>query len=94
MMCPGATRSDSTAMVAAITFPEPYLARSSQMVDAVEQRNDRPHRLRLGEPKPVRVQLRRFHGNPEDVGGRNFEARGETGTLKFPKALSKRSWSG
>ncbi len=49
------------------------IARTQQreMVDAIEQGNDGAHCLRLRERCQGRFQLRGFHRNPENIGGRN-----------------------
>jgi hypothetical protein len=64
-MCPGATRSDSTVVVAGTTRLAPYRDRKSvNMVDAVQQRNNDPDRYAIWQRRQCLLELGGFHPNP------------------------------
>ncbi len=51
-------------------------AQHGNMINAIEQRNDRSHRIGISELAQSRFQLRSLHRNPEHIGGRHFSGDG------------------
>src|SRR5271156_1040143 len=51
-------------------------AQHRDMIDAIEQRNDRPDSPRILERAECRLQLRGLHCNPEHIDRRNFGSHG------------------
>ncbi len=47
-------------------------AQQSNMVNAIQQRNDPSHRIRISERGQRRLQLRSLHRNPKHIDGRHF----------------------
>ncbi len=52
-------------------------AEQRDMVNAIEQGNDSPHRIRILQRNERRLQLRGLHRNPKHVDGRNLRSDGD-----------------
>ena len=78
-------RNDAVSAVSA--------AQSIEVIDAIEQRNDGLHCLRLCDCLQGFLRLRGFYGDPQHIDRRNFSC-ARNRTWKFPNALSNRSFSG